>query len=119
MSAERLRHALDLLEGDAPLPPATRAWLRDALRAWATGAPIEVAFGLDLASARRERDQLLRDHAPELEAPTLTARARTIAEQARRLHRGRRTAIEWIRRADRLARLPETSRQVLNILAGK
>ena len=116
MSSDRLHHILDLLEDGTTLPAPTRDWLRDGLRRWAGGQSLELALGLDAATARRERDQVLRDNAATIPAASVSARARAIANEARRIHRGRRTAYDWIRRADRIATLPETSRQILNIL---
>jgi hypothetical protein len=39
-----------------------------------------------------------------------------LADEVRRIHSGRNTLYPWIRRADSLRRLPETPRQLFNIL---
>lgn len=117
MSSDRLSHLLDQLEGDpAHIPPATGAWLRDALRRWACGLPIEQALGLSPAAARAERDRLITQHVNDLPVVTTTARARFIAREAKRLHSGQRSRYEWLARADRMARLPESARQYHNLL---
>ena len=116
MSVEQLQHLANLLEGDAPLPPASRLWLRDSLRRWLAGLPIERALGLTAANARRERDELLRRNAQTVQARSAWHRALLLSDQVRRLHRGRRTAWPWLAQADRLTPLPETARQLYSIL---
>lgn len=96
-----------MLEGNGDLPPASRQWLRDCLRRWANGLAIDAALQLDTASAIRQRDDLIRRHANEIEGHTPTARAAHLAAEARRLHSGRQTRYPWLTRADRLRRLAE------------
>ena len=112
----RLNYIADLLETAEPLPPASRCWLREALRSIATGADPAAALGLSPAHGRAERDELIRQRVTELPATTTSARARFLSEQARRIHRGRRSAYAWIEQADRLHTLPESVRQWHNIL---
>lgn len=116
MSADRLTHLADLMESGDSLPPATAQWLRDCLRRWRYGLPLDQAFELSDRNARGERDRMLREHAAEIEASGPTERAKLLADEVRRIHSGRNTRYPWIRRADSLRRLPETYRQIYNIL---
>lgn len=115
MSSERLAYAVDLLESPAPLPDSTRQWLRDALQSILNGADPAHALGLEVRAARQERDDIIRQNAGSL-AWSTSGRARILAEQARRLHRGRRSEYQWLVRADRICRLPESIRMYHNIL---
>lgn len=116
MSHARLTHLADLLESGDDLPPATAQWLRECLRRWSFGLPLNDAFQLTAGDARRERDSLLRENLDALPATAPTARAKLLAGEIRRIHSGRQTAYPWLRRADSLCRLPETPRQLFNIL---
>ena len=109
MSAERLAYAIDLLEADAPLPGPTRQWLRDCLQSILAGTDPMTALGLEVRAARAERNAIIKDHAPTL-AWSHSGQARILAAEARRLHRGRRSELPWLARADRLYRLPESER---------
>ncbi len=116
MSHDRLTHLADLLETGDDLPPASAEWLRGCLRRWRYGLNLDQAFQLAQTDARRERDRLLRQHAEEIQATGPTERAKLLADEVRRIHSGRNTLYPWIRRADSLRRLPETPRQLFNIL---
>jgi hypothetical protein len=116
MSHARLTHIADLLETGDGLPPASAQWLRECLRRWSFGLPLNDAFQLTAGDARRERDSLLRENLDALPATAPTARARILASEIRRIHSGRQTDYPWLRRADSLCRLPETPRQLFNIL---
>ena len=115
MSAERLSYCIDLLEADAPLPAPTRTWLRDCLQSILSGTDPVAALGLEVRAARAERDELIRQNAASL-AWSNSGRAKILSEQAKRLHRGRRTEYQWLVRADRICRLPESIRQYHHIL---
>ena len=112
---DRLAYILDLLEVPDPLPATTRLWLRDALQAILAGADPAAALGIEAKAARQARNEIIRDHAESL-AWSNSGRARILAEQARRLHRGRRSDLTWLARADRIYRLPESIRQYHHIL---
>lgn len=112
---ERLAYVADLLELPDPLPATTRLWLRDALQSIISGADPAAALGIEAKAARQARNDIIRDNAPCL-AWSNSGRARILAEQAQRLHRGRRTELAWLARADRLHRLPETVRAYMYIL---
>ena len=116
MSIERLTHIADLLETGDGLPPASAEWLRECLRRWRYGLNLDQAFELSQSNARGERDRLLREHANEIEATGPTQRATLLAGEVRKLHSGRTTRYTWLRQADSLRRLPETPRQLFNIL---
>ena len=113
--SDRLSYIADLLELPDPLPATTRLWLRDALQAILAGADPAAALGIEGKAARQARNTIIRENAASL-AWSNSGRARILAEQARRLHRGRRSDLSWLARADRLHRLPETERQFHNIL---
>lgn len=112
---ERLAYVADLLELPDPLPDSTRLWLRDALQSILSGADPAAALGIEAKAARQARNDIIRDHAASL-AWSNSGRARILAEQAQRLHRGRRTELAWLARADRICRLPESIRQYHHIL---
>lgn len=112
---ERLAYVADLLEVPDPLPDSTRLWLRDALQSILSGADPAAALGIEAKAARQARNEIIRDHAESL-AWSNSGRARILAEQARRLHRGRRSDLSWLARADRLHRLPESERAYHYIL---
>lgn len=116
MSNDRLTHLANLLESGDDLPPATAEWLRGCLRRWRYGLPLDQAFQLAQTDARRERDRLLRHHAEEIQATGPTERAALLASEIHKLHSGRATRYGWLRQADSLRRLPETPRQLFNIL---
>jgi hypothetical protein len=116
MSHDHLRHIADLLQSGDSLPPASAEWLRGCLRRWRYGLPLDQAFQLAQTDARRERDRLLRQHAEEIQANGPTQRANLLAGEVRKLHSGRTTRYSWLRQADSLRRLPETPRQLFNIL---
>jgi hypothetical protein len=116
MSNDRLTHLANLLETGDDLPPATAEWLRQSLRRWRYGLNLDQAFELSQSNARGERDRLLREHANEIEATGPTQRATLLAGEVRKLHSGRTTRYTWLRQADSLRRLPETPRQLFNIL---
>jgi hypothetical protein len=116
MSHDRLTHIADLLETGDGLPPASAEWLRGCLRRWRYGLPLDQTFQLAQTDARRERDRLLRQHAEEIQANGPTERATVLAGEVRKLHSGRTTRYSWLRQADSLRRLPETPRQLFNIL---
>lgn len=109
-------HLCDLLESDAPLPPASRIRLRDAFRRIAAGMDPIKALGLAAHDAQADRNSIIRTHVVELPARTLHGRCRLLAAEVQRLHRGRRTVYPWIAQADRIRRLPESWRQYANIL---
>lgn len=113
--SDRLAYIVDLLELPDPLPATTRLWLRDALQSILAGADPAAALGIEGKAARQARNDIIRDHAESL-AWSNSGRARILAEQAQRLHRGRRTELAWLARADRLHRLPETERAYMYIL---
>jgi hypothetical protein len=116
MTTERLILLSDYLESDKPIPPASRAWLRDSLRRWQAGLPLDRAFQLDEAHALSERNAILREHAAEIPASSINGRAKAIAAEAKRIHSGRRSRYGWIVEADRLSPLPETPRQYHSLL---
>jgi len=116
MSHDRLTHIADLLETGDGLPPASAEWLRQSLRRWRYGLNLDQAFQLAQTDARRERDRLLRQHAEEIQATGPTERANLLASEVHKLHSGRTTRYTWLRQADSLRRLPETPRQIFNIL---
>jgi hypothetical protein len=116
MSHDHLRHIAALLESGDSLPPASAEWLRGCLRRWRYGLPLDQAFQLAQTDARRERDNLLRQHADEVPATGPTQRATLLASEIHKLHSGRTTRYSWLRQADSLRRLPETPRQIFNIL---
>lgn len=116
MSHDRLTHLADLIETGDSLPPASAEWLRGCLRRWRYGLPLDQAFELTPSNARRERDSIIRQNIEDLPPGGPTARARLLASEVRRIHSGRQSRYWWIRRADSLCRLPETSRQLFNIL---
>ena len=116
MTTAHLTHIANLLESGDSLPPASADYLRQSLRRWRAGLPIDLAFQLTAVDARRERDSLLRENLDELPATATTARAKLLAQEIRRIHSGRQTAYPWIRRADSLCKLPETPRQLFSII---
>ena len=113
--SDRLSYLVDLLELSDPLPATTRLWLRDALQAILSGTDPAAALGIEGKAARQARNEIIRENAASL-AWSNSGRARILAEQARRLHRGRRSCLAWLARADRLHRLPETERAYMYIL---
>jgi hypothetical protein len=114
MTTDRIGYLCDLLESDGPLPEPTRQWLLDALRQIDQGTDPRTALGLPEPNAD-SRNQVLRSHAVELPGSPWR-KAKLIADQARRIHRGRKAEMPWILAADRLRPLPESQRQIFNIL---
>jgi len=115
MSNDRLTHISDLLETGNSLPPASADWLRQCLRRWRAGLPIDLAFALTKFDLIRERDTILRQHAFEV-GETPFRQAEVIAAEARLIHGGRHSRYGWIHRADRIRPVPNTSRQLYKIL---
>jgi hypothetical protein len=111
---ERLSYLADLLESGGDLPAASRQWLLEALRQIDQGTDPRTALGLPEPTAD-SRNQVLRQYAQELPGSPWR-KAQVIADQARRIHRGRKAAMPWIIAADRLRPIPETQRQIYNIL---
>lgn len=111
-------HLCDLLESDAPLPPASRIRLRDAFRLIRNGTPPAEALELPAtARCRRiERDRILLAHWCQAWHRSTTQTAADIAREVRRMHCGHAPRWLWLRQADRLYRLPETARQVFNLI---
>lgn len=110
----RLQYLCDLLEAGDPLPAPSRQWLQTALRSIMEGESPTVALELP-EPTRQSRDALIRTEAEALPG-SRSSKARLLADQARRIHSGRKSAFPWLQRADRLHRLPETERQYHNIL---
>ena len=109
MKAEELEHLQTLLSSPGPIPEPSRVKLLSL---------IDIARSNVAANERKaERDQIIRDGAESLGLPSIKARARLLAEQSKRLHRGRRSAYPWITRADLIEPLPETERMFENILS--
>lgn len=106
--------AMDALYEGGPLPAGTRQWLINALEGIARGEDPRAA--LDIGRPGALRDALIRRHAHELPEWSTSGRARRLAAEARRLHRGRQTAYPWLQRADQLRSLPESVRQYHHIL---
>ena len=113
--SERLRHIRHLLAAGEQLPPASSAWLVNALDQLLDGAEDpRVVLGLDAASRKRERDTLLRQAAAELPG-SAWQRATAIHDQVRRHQSGRRAA-PWVTQAAKAAPLPGTRERILQIL---
>ena len=115
MSNDRIGYICDLLESGGDIPAPSREWLLGALRQIDQGADPRSALELPEPTAA-SRNQVLREHAVELPGRSLWAKCRIIAGESRRIHRGRKTQYRWILAADRLRPLPETQRQIFNIL---
>lgn len=109
-----LQHIRALLAKGEPLPPASAGWLLECLDRLHEGVDLARAFRLDADSFREQRNAILRIGAAGLEGTT-NARAAEIAHLARRCHMRMRVP-DWIRQADELATLPESARQVINII---
>jgi hypothetical protein len=99
--------------GDIPGP--TLEWLRDCLRRWQDGATLDQAFCVDGRNAREQRDELLRNAACGLHGSPWR-RATVMAAMVWRLRRNRGSVPEWLRDADRLARVPESARQLYRVI---
>jgi hypothetical protein len=115
VSHARLTHIADLLESGDTLPPASAEWLRQSLRRWRAGLPIDLALQLTAVDELRERDTILRQHCFEMGDKPFE-QARRIAAEARLIHGGRHSQYGWIHRADRIRRIPDSARQVYTIL---
>ena len=115
MSTERLEYIGTLLESAEPLPDSSRVWLRDAILAINSGTDPRAALGLP-EPGPAARNEILRAHALEIPARSLWGRCKLIAGESQRIHRGRKTQYKWIREADLLKPLPESARQIANIL---
>jgi hypothetical protein len=108
MNAQELEHLHALLSSSGPIPEPSRVKLLGM---------VEIARSNVAANERKaERDQIIRDGAESLGLPSIKARARLLAEQSKRLHRGGRSAYPWITRADRIDPLPESPRRFEQIL---
>lgn len=114
MASDRISYLADLLESGGDLPDPSRQWLIGALRAIDSGADPRLALELPEPTPAA-RNRIIRDHAGELTGSPW-AKAKYIANQARRIHRGRKSAMLWITKADRIRPIPETQRQIFNIL---
>ena len=115
MSHAYLTHIANLLESGDTLPPGSADYLRQSLRRWRAGLPIDLAFQLTAVDELRERDTILRQHCFEM-GDRPFEQARRIAAEARLIHGGRHSQYEWIHRADRIRRIPDSARQVYSIL---
>lgn len=111
---DRITYLCDLLESSGELPDATRQWLLTAFRQIDAGQDPRLA--LELPEPTPEgRNRIIREHAGELPGSNWQ-KARYISDQARRIHRGRKSSMTWILRADRIRPIPETQRQIYDIL---
>lgn len=115
MASDRIGYICDLLESGGNLPDASRQWLINALRQIDDGTDPRQALGLP-EPGPEARNEILRAHALEIPARSLWGRCKLIAGESQRIHRGRKTQYRWIREADRLKPLPESARQIVNIL---
>lgn len=111
---ERLEHVRLMLASDQPLPPASASWMVRSIDRMLAGEDPKQVLGLDHASARRERNNLLRQGAAELEGNP-TKKAKEMAKLVRQYHSGRR-APTWLIEADRAAKIPATYRQLFDII---
>lgn len=117
MSTERLRHIADQLESGTTIGPASAEWLRQALRRHLDqGEPLDDALGAACRDLRAERDAIIRQGVESLGLDSKKAHARRLAVESKKLHQGRKSEYEWIRRAHRVYPLPTTARQFENIL---
>lgn len=114
MTTDSITYLCDLLESGGDIPAPSREWLLGALRQIDQGHDPREALGLPEPNAD-SRNQVLRQNAISLPG-TPWRKAGMIADQARRIHRGRKSSMPWILAADRLRPLPETQRQIFNIL---
>lgn len=108
MNAQELDHLQTLLSSPGPIPEPSRVKLLDLVES--------ARSQLSQDERKAERDAIIRQGAESLGLPSIKARARLLAEQSKRLHRGRRSAYPWITHADRIEPLPETERMFENIL---
>ena len=113
---ERLSYLADLLESGGDIPPASRQWLLSAFRAIESGVPANEALSLEVKHSRQERNDIIKVNAQNLGIWSTSGKARILAAEARRLHRGRRSEYPWIARADTICKLPESVRQYHHIL---
>lgn len=112
--SKQLEHVRMVLATGEQLPPHSAAWLVRKIDRLLAGDDPRMVLGLDHASARRERDNLLRQGAAELEGKP-TKKAKEMARLVRQYHSGRR-APTWLIEADRAAKIPATYRQLFDII---
>ncbi len=105
-----LRH----LEAGDRLPDDLRLWLAGALRRVLHGCPAGMAFRIHPVHRRQERDRLLQTAVAPIEG-SLWHKAAWAARQVSLLRQGR-SADPVIEAADRIWRLPQTQRQLYNLL---
>jgi uncharacterized protein YfaQ (DUF2300 family) len=97
-----------------PLPPASADWLVRAIDRMLEGDDPRAVLGLNNAAAMRERDRLLRQGAAELEG-NRTQRAEAMAKLVKKYQSGRQ-APAWLIEANRLKKIPTTSRRLFDII---
>ncbi len=114
MSLARLEAASQALTA---IDPDAAAWLAGACRGMRRGLPVSLALGINGPAARRERDRWLRQAALLLHRPGETCWGvcgRLAARIGQTRHRD--VISELLERANDAASVPESQRQLFNLL---
>jgi hypothetical protein len=113
---ENLNILHDCLSANIPLPAHVQTWLTDSLERWARGQSLPDAFGIfDNSEERKQRrDLALKDYANTL-AGSKWSKSGVIAKQVNLL-RQRRKCNPIISTIDKINPIPESQRQIYNIL---
>lgn len=114
---KKLSLLVDCRVFDRTTPESLQAWLTEALERWQRGESLPDAFGIyDTASERRlRRNTALKEYASALPGG-IWEKSKTIAEEIAKIRQNRKNTSPVLQRIDSVYQLPESTRQIFNIL---
>ena len=116
-SVEKLTAIRHCLVDNMPLSPQSLKHLTESMDRWWQGEDLGDAFGITDSKAERRfrRDTELKEFAAQL-AGSLWTKSKRIEQEVEKIHQKKRTVNYSLKKIDSVYPLPESWRQIYNIL---